>query len=73
MDVCPKNIPIPEIFAYYNKYLAAKITRDVAKENFPTTPIATDCIKCGKCEKTCPQVIPIRKHLEDVSKWYKDE
>lgn len=69
-EVCPKNIPIPEIFATYNKYLAAKITRKDAKNSFPDSPLATDCIKCGMCEKNCPQNIEIRKHLEDISKWY---
>ena len=29
---------------------------------------ASDCLKCGKCEKVCPQHMPIRKLLEDVAK-----
>ena len=29
---------------------------------------ASDCLKCGKCEKACPQHLPIRKLLEDVAK-----
>lgn len=29
---------------------------------------ASKCIKCGKCEKHCPQELPIREHLDDVSR-----
>ena len=28
---------------------------------------ASDCIKCGKCEKACPQHLPIRQLLENVA------
>ena len=27
-----------------------------------------ECIKCGKCEETCPQHLHIRDLLEDVAK-----
>ena len=28
---------------------------------------ASDCIQCGKCEKVCPQHLPIRELLKKVS------
>ena len=43
-----------------------------AKEMFPKDkPMASDCIKCGKCENNCPQSIEIRKHLEKIAEWEK--
>ena len=69
-EVCPKEIPIPEIFTQYNSFLAAKTSKNEAKSNLPTDkPQAGDCIVCGACEKICPQMIHIRKHLETISKW----
>ena len=68
-EVCEKDVPIPEIFEVYNKHLAAKTTFDEAKSAMPKG--ANDCIKCGKCEKNCPQSIEIRKHLEKIAEWEK--
>ena len=34
---------------------------------------ASDCLKCGKCEKVCPQHLPIRQLLEDVAKEFEKE
>jgi len=69
-EVCPQAIPIPDIFALYNKVLAAKISRKEAKDSLPRDKArAGDCIVCGACEKICPQMLPIRKHLQKVSKW----
>lgn len=68
-EVCPKNIPIPTLFATYNKVLSAKITGGEAKESFPKDKgQASDCIKCGKCEKICPQNINIKEQLEKIAK-----
>ena len=68
-DVCPKNIPIPQLFTSYNRMLAAKTTAQEAKDEFPKDkPTASDCIKCGKCEKVCPQSINIKQELEKISK-----
>lgn len=68
-EVCPKDIPISELFSVYNQYLAAKITAGQAKESFPKDgSTAKDCIKCGKCENICPQSIDIRARLEKISK-----
>jgi predicted aldo/keto reductase-like oxidoreductase len=67
-EVCPQNIPIPNIFKPYNEYLSAKITLETAKDSLPKDRLPGDCIKCGACEKICPQNIAIREHLEEISK-----
>ena len=68
---CPKHISIPDIFATMNtKQLYHDWNADYYYEAVHTAPgrRASDCIKCGKCEKACPQHLPIRKLLEDVAR-----
>ena len=31
---------------------------------------ASDCVKCGRCENTCPQHLPIRQLLMDVAETF---
>ena len=33
---------------------------------------ASECIKCGKCEKACPQHLHIRELLADVAKEFEN-
>lgn len=67
---CPKHISIPDLFACMNvKKIFNDWNTDYYYNNVHTVNNgkASDCIKCGKCEKACPQHLPIRKLLEDVA------
>ena len=68
-EVCPKNIPIADLFAVYNEYALAKATKDETKSRIASFEIkASDCIECGKCEGICPQSISIRENLKKIAK-----
>ena len=69
-DGCPKRISIPDLFACMN---AKKIYHDWNASFYyglhtKNGGKASDCIGCGRCEKSCPQHLPIRKLLKDVTK-----
>ena len=71
VEGCPKQISIPDLFAIMNiKQLHHDWNADYYYEEVHTAPgrRASDCLKCGKCEKVCPQHLPIRKLLEEVAK-----
>ena len=68
---CPHGVDIPSVFAAYNKRcsegfvsgMAAYITCTSLKEK---SAAASACIKCGLCEKKCPQGILIRDYLDET-------
>ena len=71
VEGCPKQISIPDLFAIMNiKQLHHDWNADYYYEEVHTAPgrCASDCLKCGKCEKICPQHLPIRKLLEEIAK-----
>ncbi len=72
---CPKKISIPDLFSCYNtkkKYQdwGSDFYYDVYTEGRGK---ASDCIGCGKCEKICPQHLPIRELLKDVANTFEVE
>ena len=71
---CPKDIRIPDMFSSLNAHEAFHNWNTGYYYNNIITGgghgKASDCIKCGKCEKVCPQHLPIRNLLKDVAKTF---
>ncbi len=66
-DGCPANIPIPDLFAW----VSAQRSEEKPQESYADImKKAGNCIKCGKCEKICPQTLQIRTLLEEIEKIY---
>lgn len=70
---CPKGVDIPGTFRCYNAmYIESKgsgrlqYAQTVGLTREPA--FATQCIGCGKCEKHCPQELPIREKLKEADK-----
>ncbi|MDE6401869.1 MAG: aldo/keto reductase, partial [Clostridiales bacterium] len=74
VDGCPKKIAIPEYFALLNenKRMNGYSNGGVYYNNYilEGRGKASDCVKCGKCEKVCPQHLHIRDFLKDVAKTF---
>jgi len=70
---CPQGVDIPGIFRCYNAMYSEgktdgrfQFAQTVGLTRQPA--FATQCIGCGKCEKHCPQGIPIREKLKEADK-----
>ena len=70
---CPQGVDIPSNFYYYNLLYVDKKTaaRFEYAQNMgmrKTPGFASQCIRCGKCEKHCPQGISIMDMLKKADK-----
>ncbi len=70
---CPNGVDIPGNFYYYNLMYMEK--KRSARMEFAQVMglrknpgFASQCVGCGKCEKHCPQHLPIREKLKEADK-----
>lgn len=66
---CPAGINIPANFRVWNTYHMYQnynIVKWDWEKGLGDEKQAKNCIKCGKCEKACPQKLSIRADLEKV-------
>lgn len=66
---CPMGVDIPASFSCWNRlnmygnYYAVNWTWETEMSEAKQPK---NCVECGKCEKACPQQIPIREHLKQA-------
>ncbi len=70
--VCPQNIGISGSFTAFNVLTLYKDKKFAENQyrwlvEWHGKKYAGECVKCGACEKVCPQHIPIRKNLIKVA------
>ncbi len=75
LEGCPKKIPIPRYFALYNtERLLGSRGFSPQEEYYSNSGVsyglASDCVKCGKCETACPQHLQIREYLRHVKELF---
>ena len=67
---CPQDIVIPKLFDQYNDAFMYNTMDGFAQrydwivENWGNPE---DCIECGQCEEACPQNLPIRELMKEIS------
>lgn len=72
---CPRSIPIPDLFACLN---SRRRYHDWGSGAYYDASVAgrgraSDCVQCGRCEKICPQHLPIRALLEQAAAMFDGE
>lgn len=66
---CPAGVNIPRNFRIWNTYHMYQnynMVKWAWENDMGEAAQAKNCIKCGKCEKACPQKLSIREDLERV-------
>ena len=64
---CPQGVQIPELLAALNSASIWNTKDPMFTGYIRITGKPEACTECGQCEGMCPQTLPIRKLLKDVS------
>ena len=72
---CPQGVDIPGNFHYYNLMYMEDEKKSAVRFEFArgmglrkNPAFASQCIGCDKCEKHCPQHLPIREKLREADR-----
>ena len=70
---CPQGVDIPTAFRCYNEMFTEK--KSVGRREYAQvagfrkkTSFPSQCVACGRCEKHCPQHLPIIRELKNADK-----
>ncbi len=61
---CPRAIPVADVNKYLNLAIAQKSVPETVREHYRLLPHhASECIRCGACEKRCPFGVAVREKM----------
>lgn len=73
LEECPISVNVPAYFGLLNLYKTlGKKTNMYYERAIFNHAKASECLKCGKCEKICPQHIAIRENLVKFAELYEN-
>ncbi len=62
---CPKKISVADVNKYLNLALAQEKVPETVREHYRLLAHhASECIRCGACEKRCPFSVPVREKMK---------
>ena len=66
---CPNGVLIPRLIRYYNDWCVYEQNPKLKEEYLvwqDPSEHASNCVKCGACEKHCPQHLPIMQIMDEI-------
>lgn len=71
MEECPISVNIPDYFGLLNLHAVTGQKTNMYYQRYSMNHAkASECLKCGKCERICPQHIAIRNYLDEFAALY---
>ncbi len=65
---CPKGIDVASVTKFLNLVRAQGEIPETVREHYAVLPhTASECVRCGACEKCCPFQVPVMKNMEEAA------